>query len=146
MHKNVLILALILLFAAVVPAQEASTGNQTNCPIMGGKINPKVYVDYQDKRIFFCCPGCDDTFMKDPEGNLKKMADAGVVVMKLKQQSVCPITEETLKSRDSFVDVAGKRIYTCCGNCNGAVEKDPKAAMKKIADRGEYLEDIPAAN
>jgi hypothetical protein len=139
-------LAVLVLLSATLAVGDDMTGNQTNCPIMGGKINPKVYVDYKDNRIFFCCPGCDDTFLKDPEAQLRKMADAGVRVMKLKPQSVCPITEEALKNRESFVDVGGKRIYTCCGNCNAAVEKDVKAALKKIADRGEFVEDTPAAN
>lgn len=51
---------------------------QTKCPVLGGKIDNKVYVDYQGKRIYFCCAGCIDTFKKDPEKYLKKMEAEGV--------------------------------------------------------------------
>ena len=46
---------------------------QTRCPVLGNKINEKVFVDYQAKRIYFCCAGCIDEFKKDPEKYLKKM-------------------------------------------------------------------------
>jgi Cu(I)/Ag(I) efflux system membrane fusion protein len=46
---------------------------QTLCPVMGGKINRDIYVDYQGKRIYFCCPGCEETFLEDPEKYLEKM-------------------------------------------------------------------------
>ena len=32
---------------------------QTTCPVMGGAINKDVYADYEGKRVYFCCPGCD---------------------------------------------------------------------------------------
>jgi YHS domain-containing protein len=51
---------------------------QTLCPVMGGKINREVFIDYKGKRIYFCCPGCDREFKKDPEKYLKQMRDKGV--------------------------------------------------------------------
>lgn len=51
---------------------------QTTCPVMGGAINKSVYTDYKGKRVYFCCPMCIDTFKKDPEKYMKKMADEGV--------------------------------------------------------------------
>ena len=50
---------------------------QTTCPVMGGKIDKKVFVDYEGKRVYFCCPGCIGTFKKDPAKYLKKMKEAG---------------------------------------------------------------------
>ena len=62
--------------AAVTPP--ASAKKQTICPVMGGKINKEIYVDYQGKRIYFCCPACVDEFNKDPEKYLKKMQSEGI--------------------------------------------------------------------
>ena len=53
---------------------------QTTCPIMGEKVNPKVFVDYQGQRIYFCCKGCPAAFNKDPEKYIKKMKDEGVTL------------------------------------------------------------------
>ena len=57
---------------------------QTLCPVMGGEINPDVYIDYQGKRIYFCCPGCDETFLANPEKYLEKMKAEGVRVEPVK--------------------------------------------------------------
>lgn len=43
------------------------------CPVMGNEVDPTVYVDYQGRRIGFCCPGCDEAFLADPEKYLKKV-------------------------------------------------------------------------
>ncbi len=51
---------------------------QKTCPVMGGQINMKVYADHNGKRVYFCCPGCNGTFKKDPEKFLKKLAAEGV--------------------------------------------------------------------
>jgi YHS domain-containing protein len=50
---------------------------QTICPVMGGEIDKNIYLDFEGKRIYFCCDGCKGTFKKDPEKYLKKIRDAG---------------------------------------------------------------------
>lgn len=62
---------------------ESVSKPQTNCPIMGGKINQEVFVDYNGQRIYFCCAGCPEQFNKAPETYLKKMAAAGITPEKL---------------------------------------------------------------
>ncbi|MGA2228751.1 MAG: efflux RND transporter periplasmic adaptor subunit [Syntrophobacteraceae bacterium] len=56
--------------------------SQTNCPIMSEKINEKFFVDYQGKRIYFCCSDCIDEFKKDSEKYLTKMEAEGVTPAK----------------------------------------------------------------
>jgi YHS domain-containing protein len=46
---------------------------QTNCPVMGGKINKDIYTDYKGKRVYFCCGGCPSEFKKNPEKYMKKL-------------------------------------------------------------------------
>ena len=54
---------------------------QTTCPIIkGSKINKNRYVDYEGKRIYFCCPGCDREFLKDPQKYMKEFEEAGIVL------------------------------------------------------------------
>jgi YHS domain-containing protein len=45
---------------------------QKTCPVMGGPIDKSVYIDYQGKRIYFCCDSCKAKFLKSPETYLKK--------------------------------------------------------------------------
>jgi YHS domain-containing protein len=83
MRKLIIIFASLLLalgvtglgFAATAPA----TGQaQTVCPVLGNKIDKKVFVDYQGQRVYFCCTGCVEPFKKDPAQYLKKLEEQGV--------------------------------------------------------------------
>ena len=53
---------------------------QTICPVMGGKVNKSLYVDYQGKRIYVCCQGCIDTVKAAPEKYINKLEGEGVAL------------------------------------------------------------------
>ena len=38
-----------------------------NCPVMGGAIDEAHGVEYNGWWVYFCCPGCDGTFLDEPE-------------------------------------------------------------------------------
>jgi len=41
---------------------------QTHCPVSGEALKKKeAYVDYEGRRIYFCCEGCLSKFEKDPQ-------------------------------------------------------------------------------
>ncbi|MFC1693094.1 YHS domain-containing protein [Candidatus Latescibacterota bacterium] len=46
---------------------------QTNCPVFGGEIDKKFYVDHMGKRIYFCCKMCIAKFNEEPEKYMKKL-------------------------------------------------------------------------
>ncbi len=48
---------------------------QTTCPVMDNPVNKDVYVDYEGKRIYFCCEGCIETFKENPEKYMEKLED-----------------------------------------------------------------------
>jgi len=62
------------------PADAVVQVAQTKCPIMGNAIKKDIYVDYQGKRIYMCCPGCKGKFNEDPEKFIKKMQDQGITL------------------------------------------------------------------
>ena len=86
MRKFVCILAIAvmtLVMAGSVLAQgkapaETQAKAQTVCPVLGGNIDKNVYADYQGRRIYFCCKGCDAEFKKNPEKYMQKMKSEGV--------------------------------------------------------------------
>jgi Cu(I)/Ag(I) efflux system membrane fusion protein len=53
--------------------EEKSAIKQTNCPVMGGPINEQYFTVYKDKKVYFCCPGCDEEFLKNPEKYISKL-------------------------------------------------------------------------
>jgi YHS domain-containing protein len=86
--KRNLIFVLVLLTTIVFAVSAMAAGDapkgkpQTECPVLGGKIDKSVYTDYQGKRIYFCCSACIDDFKKDPEKYLKKLEEQGVTLEK----------------------------------------------------------------
>ena len=48
-------------------------GEQTTCPIMDAPINKDIFVEYKGKKVYFCCPGCEDKFNAEPEKYLAKL-------------------------------------------------------------------------
>ena len=75
-----LILALTLTAFAAGGLWAADAKPQTTCPILAGNIDKNVYADYQGKRIYFCCKGCDAEFNKDPDKYMKKLQEEGVTL------------------------------------------------------------------
>jgi YHS domain-containing protein len=53
---------------------------QTVCPVMGGKIDKKCFVDVKGKRIYMCCPGCAEKIKADPDKYIKILEDQGEVI------------------------------------------------------------------
>ena len=51
---------------------------QTECPVMGGKIDKKTFLDYQGKRIYFCCSGCLEEFRANPEKYTNELKSKGI--------------------------------------------------------------------
>ena len=74
-----------LVFGAMAGAEDAKKAEpQTKCPVMGGDVNKKLYVDADGKRIYVCCPGCIDSVKKNPQKYIKEMEAKGIVLDKAK--------------------------------------------------------------
>jgi len=73
-----LVLTMAALAAGSLRAAEAKP--QTLCPVLAGNIDKSVYADYQGKRIYFCCKGCDAEFNNNPEKYMKKLQEEGVAL------------------------------------------------------------------
>mgnify|MGYP000078865418 CR=1 FL=1 len=55
------------------PADSGEEIAQTTCPVMGGEINKDIYVEHEGRRVYFCCPGCPETFKENPEKYLSNL-------------------------------------------------------------------------
>ncbi len=54
-------------------AAETAETEQTTCPVMGGPINKDYFIEYEGKKVYFCCPGCEEQFLENPEQYLSKL-------------------------------------------------------------------------
>jgi len=82
--KRIICVLAIMTFAlgAMALTIEAAQGAspQSKCPVQGGNINKDLFVDYNGKRIYFCCDGCPQEFRKDPAKYMKKLEEQGVTL------------------------------------------------------------------
>jgi YHS domain-containing protein len=51
----------------------ASAIEQTTCPVMGSPINKDLFIEYKGKKVYFCCPGCEEKFKAEPEKYIAKL-------------------------------------------------------------------------
>jgi len=52
----------------------AAETEQTTCPVMEGKpIDKDIFVEYQGKKVYFCCEPCKEKFNAEPEKYLAKL-------------------------------------------------------------------------
>ena len=51
----------------------AAAIEQKICPVMGSPINKAIFVEYEGKKVYFCCPPCKDKFSAEPEKYIAKL-------------------------------------------------------------------------
>ncbi|MGE5295103.1 MAG: YHS domain-containing protein [Solirubrobacterales bacterium] len=60
--------------AAGEPQAQTVAIEQTTCPVMeGNPINKNIFVEYKGKKVYFCCKGCPDQFLANPEKYVAKL-------------------------------------------------------------------------
>ncbi|MCF6174698.1 MAG: hypothetical protein L3J71_02910 [Victivallaceae bacterium] len=120
-------------------SKTAIVKQQTNCPVMTqNKINKKLYVDADGKRIYVCCKGCISKVKANPKKYIKQLKDAGQQVksLELKLQTNCPVMTRNKINKKLYVDADGKRIYVCCKGCLPMVKRNPAKYIKKLKAQG----------
>ena len=51
----------------------AAAIEQKNCPVMDSPINKALFVEYKGKKVYFCCPGCEEKFTAEPAKYVAKL-------------------------------------------------------------------------
>ncbi len=69
-----------LLITGPLMMNAAMAAPQSKCPVMGLKTDKDVFVDYQGKRIYFCCTSCVEEFKANPSKYMEKLQKDGVVL------------------------------------------------------------------
>jgi YHS domain-containing protein len=53
---------------------ETVAAEQKTCPVMDGNpIDKNIFVEYQGKKVYFCCAACKATFLAHPEQYVSKL-------------------------------------------------------------------------
>jgi YHS domain-containing protein len=78
--------AMFAMFLAAGCGKPVTETGQKMCPVMQKEVNPKIFTEYEGKKIYFCCEQCKTEFAKNPkkyvkivDQELKKLAEAKTV-------------------------------------------------------------------
>ena len=138
-----LISAIALNAVGVSLAAENKTKPQELCPVMGHKIDRKVYTDYQGRRIYFCCTDCVKKFKANPAAyQTKTAAQSEVSAGGARKQTECPVMGMKI-TPGVYVDFKGKRVSFCCPSCLEKFNADPDGLIKKMEAEGVVFEKSP---
>lgn len=130
MKKIILIFtAIFLILPGFVFSAQGDLKPQTNCPVMGHKIDKSSYLDYEGQRVYFCCDSCKDKFLKEPDKYFSKFQEEGILLESV--QTKCPVMGGKI-DKEVFVDYKGRRIYFCCAGCEDKFLKEPGKYLQKI--------------
>jgi YHS domain-containing protein len=55
------------------PTAAAAEIEQKICPVMEAPIDKNIFVEFQGKKVYFCCSQCKGNFEKNPEKYLPKL-------------------------------------------------------------------------
>jgi YHS domain-containing protein len=114
---------------ATAPGTPKKQHPQEVCPVMGDKINKKIFVDTQGQRVYFCCAKCPPKFKAEPDTYFKKAAADGVLFENI--QKVCPISGEGIDKK-VYSDYEGRRVFFCCRKCRSIFAADPMKYLKRL--------------
>jgi YHS domain-containing protein len=104
---------------------------QTTCPVMGGKITSTSFIDYQGQRVYFCCPGCEGSFLADPEKYFEAAAKDKILFENV--QTTCPVMGNPV-DKQFFTYYKGRGIYFCCASCIETFNADPEKYLEKMGE------------
>ncbi|GMU24008.1 MAG: hypothetical protein AMXMBFR13_40850 [Phycisphaerae bacterium] len=91
---------------------------QVKCPVMGGTVDPEVFVEHESQRIYFCCKGCDKKFKAEPGKYLKKLPEVSTT------QVHCPVMGGVINPELS-AEIDGETVYFCCKMCEPKYKANP---------------------
>ena len=135
-------------------AVAAATPINTVCPVSGKPIDPTKFVEFEGKRVAFCCDNCPKAFKADPAKFKDKLNLAAAIAAPapavpasaraatkpatapatgavVAVNTVCPVSGKPIDAT-KFTDFEGKRIAFCCDNCPKAFAADPAKFKDKI--------------
>lgn len=119
-----MLLTTLVATASVAIAQAPAA--PINCPItLQPIVKGMAVTDYNGVRFTYCCPGCDSTFVKDPQAALDKAAKAGKTVGVFLFDPVSRKPIEAEKAKGGSSDYKGVRFYFDDSSEKAAFDKEP---------------------
>lgn len=151
-HSKVLTLFLAFSFVLVISGVAQEKAEETvTCPVCGHSINKseaKSSYEYEGKTYYFCCDGCKEKFMQNPEKHIKKKAEMKEVYTCPKHPDVksdkpgkCPKCGVNLEKKMMHMEHMDKELMhkegeekACCAMMGVMSSKDVEMSVENLED------------
>ncbi len=155
----VLLFGLVLVLALTGMAQQKQADETVTCLVSGKtmkKSEAKASYEYNGKTYYFCCEGCKETFVKNPEKYIQKKTEGGQMQAHTHMEEghihaqgekdgmvVDPACGMKIKKSDAKAtyEYNGKTYYFCMESCLEKFKKDPE----KYAQKAEEMVTCPVS-
>jgi YHS domain-containing protein len=120
-----------------VSLQKIDLPEELSCAVMGDHkvklaeaTDKKLFSDYNGRRYYFCCAGCEPQFKGDPE-KFAKNGSISIGQIPLPKEVSCAVmggnkvNVAAAIEKKSYADFNGRRYFFCCAGCPEAFKKEP---------------------
>lgn len=107
---------------------------QVTCPVTKKVVDPKVSIEHNGEKVYFCCNGCVGKFKSDPSKYASALANSYTL------QTNCPVMDEPIKPNVFTTLASGSKVYYCCKGCEKKLLGDPEKYAPKLAAQGYDIE------
>ena len=118
------------------PATPGEVGKKAWCPVMNFNFDVKAgtqVIDYKGKSFYFCCEGCPQEFLKDPDKYLAmtEFRERRPTLEEIGREAQCAVMKHKFKvtAATPVIDYHGKSFYFCCPGCPGEFKRNPDKYM-----------------
>ena len=124
-------------YAAKVAAQRKALASrdrvQVTCPVSRETVDPKVFVESNGQRVYFCCSGCTGKYQGNPDKYRSALANSYTY------QTKCPVMDEEINPKVLTTTANGQNVYFCCKGCDKKFVNDPSKYAAHLVAQGFTL-------
>jgi YHS domain-containing protein len=103
---------------------------QVTCPVSKEPVDPKVFIEHEGQKVFFCCKGCVDKYQRGPAKYASALANSYTY------QTKCPVMNEDIDPKSFTTAGNGMNIYFCCKACDKKFFADPAKYAPRLVAQG----------
>ncbi|HEV3137880.1 MAG TPA: hypothetical protein VGZ26_08240 [Pirellulales bacterium] len=107
--------ALAVVALVVANSLRAADEPALKCPVSGKAVDATKTVDFNGGKVAFCCENCPKAFTANTD-KFKAKANLQLFQSGQLKQVKCPLTGKDVNP-EKMVEVGGKKVGLCCGNC-----------------------------
>ncbi len=123
--------ALILLATGTLLAADELDITGAMCPVGGSHAVETISVDYRGGKVYFCCGGCDSSFLGDP-GKYAAKANQQLVVTGQAKQTASPLSGKAVNAAYSLELGGAKVLFASEAERDGVAAQEEAAQVEAV--------------